>query len=271
MGNLAKAYLIYDAKETFLQGLLKFEKSGDFTVFTIACGDREWKVHRVVICSHSKYFWKTCQSGFKEGETGAIVLKEENPAVIAKLVNYFYKFDYDDSDVKDAHSDKDNREQPPAQDCKPSKLEFNALMYFAGDKYDIGGLKILAKAKFSAALVQGWDQEDHFPEAIRLVYENTVSSDRGLRECLKPMLVVHKQQLQSNEKFMDLVETNGKFARDLIPLWTRQQLQLSYGYDLQAGPSSDLAQVANSQVSQTSLYDGAGQPTVLQEDRLMEG
>ena len=85
-------------------------------------------------------------------------------------------------------------------------------MYFAGDKYDIGGLKMLAKAKFSAALVQGWDQEDHFPEAIRMVYENTVSSDRGLRECLKPILVVHKQKLQSNEKFMDMVETNGEFA-----------------------------------------------------------
>lgn len=143
---------------------------------------------------------------------GSIVLKEENPEVIAKLVDYFYKFDYDDGN-------DDNRQQPDAQGSAPTKLAFNALMYVAGDKYDIGGLQLLAKAKFSAALVEGWNKED-LPKVIRFIYENTVSSDRGLRECLVPTLIQHKQALRSDDAFRKVVGTVGEFAVDLIVAWT---------------------------------------------------
>lgn len=148
----------------------------------------------------------------QEGEMGSIVLKEENPEVIAKLVDYFYKFDYDDGN-------NDNQQQPIAHGSAPRKLAFNALMYVAGDKYDIGGLKLLAKAKFAAALVDGWNKED-LPEVIRFIYENTVSSDRELRECLVPTLIQHKQALRSDDAFRKVVGTVGEFAVDLIDAWT---------------------------------------------------
>ncbi|KAL8758873.1 MAG: hypothetical protein Q9199_001162 [Rusavskia elegans] len=178
MSNSIEAGLVSEAKEVFLQGLLRSDSVKQL----------------------------------QEGEMGSIVLKEENPEVIAKLVDYFYKFDYDDGN-------DDNRQQPDAQSSAPTKLAFNALMYAAGDKYDIGGLQLLAKAKFSAALVEGWNKED-LPEVIRFIYENTVSSDRGLRECLVPTLIQHKQASRSDDAFRKVVGTVGEFAVDLIDAWT---------------------------------------------------
>ncbi|KAL8915450.1 MAG: hypothetical protein Q9171_000014 [Xanthocarpia ochracea] len=253
MGSSEEAGLVNKAKESFLQHLLKNKESVDFGDFTIACGESHWKVHRIVVCLHSDYFRKACQSVFKEGDSGFIQLKEENPVVIAKLIDYFYGFDYDDrvsdcdlndsgdnsednsednnednsednsednnhdnSGVNNTDSNEDNQKQPTLQD---QKLAFNALMYVAGDKYDISGLKLLAKAKFSAALVDGWDKED-LSEIIRFIYTNTLSSDRGLRECLMPILIQHKRFLRADHTFMKVVETVGMFAVDLIDAWT---------------------------------------------------
>ncbi|KAL8923528.1 MAG: hypothetical protein Q9172_003064 [Xanthocarpia lactea] len=257
MSSSEEAALVTKAKESFLQQLLKNKESADFGDFTIACGESHWKVHRIVVCLHSDYFWKACQSVFKEGDSGFIQLKEENPVVIAKLIDYFYGFDYDDrvrdcdlddsgdnseynsednnednnedknedksedksednSGVNNTDSNEDNQKQPTLQD---QKLAFNALMYVAGDKYDISGLKLLAKAKFSAALVDGWDKED-LADIIRFIYTNTIPSDRGLRDCLMPILIQHKQSLRADHTFMKVVETVGMFAVDLIDAWT---------------------------------------------------
>ncbi|KAL8862456.1 MAG: hypothetical protein Q9178_000953 [Gyalolechia marmorata] len=234
MSSSEEAGLVKKAKKSFLQQLLKNKESADFGDFTIACGESHWKVHRIVVCLHSDYFRKACQSVFKEGESGVIQLKEENPVVIAKLIDYFYGFDYDDrvrgcglndsgdnseynteDNTEDKNEDKnednseDSQKQMTLQDQKPA---LNARMYVAGDKYDISGLKLLAKAKFSAALVDGWDKEN-LPEIIRFIYTNTLPSDRGLRDCLMPILIQHKRSLRADHTFMKVVETLLKFGR----------------------------------------------------------
>ncbi|KAI4099365.1 MAG: hypothetical protein LQ339_006040 [Xanthoria mediterranea] len=231
MSNPAVACLVGVAKDSFLQWLLRNKDSGNFTDFTIACGKLEWKVHRVVICSHSDYFRRL--EGFEEGKTSRLDLQEENPAVVAKLVNYLYTCDYDDcvfdfpghdsedSNAKESEeaSNEDSRERSKSQAFKPGELALHARMYVVGDMYCVDQLKLLAKAKFSAALVNDWDKED-FPEIIRFIYDNTVSSDRGLRESLVPTLLQHKEILRADDTFMNVVETHGEFARDLINAWT---------------------------------------------------
>ena len=40
---------------------------GKNTDFTITCGGREFKVHRVVLCAQSKFFARMCEGDFKVG------------------------------------------------------------------------------------------------------------------------------------------------------------------------------------------------------------
>ncbi|KAL8809843.1 MAG: hypothetical protein Q9223_004556 [Gallowayella weberi] len=240
--------------------------SDDYHDLIITCEGNEWKVHRVVVCTRSRWFKKACQTGFKvhpwahqghrrqvthyhqEGESGSIELKEVQPALINKLVDYLYNFDYDDSDDSNDSNDDvqikaDSNEVIPieadanddvqieadsndnvqndacSQSPQAGRLAVNAAMYTIGDRYNLNKLKDLAKAKFATALVHCWNKEE-FPDTIRFIYEHTLAEDRGLRDCLAPTLIQHKRHLRSDDKFMAVVQTHGEFAVDLLDAWT---------------------------------------------------
>jgi hypothetical protein len=54
-------------------------------------------------------------------------------------------------------------------------------VYALAEKYQILGLKALARSKFAAQLTHHWQSEE-FPDAMAEVYESTVEQDRGLRD-----------------------------------------------------------------------------------------
>jgi hypothetical protein len=48
---------------------LSLLKSGSYADFTIQCKDREFNVHRAIICPESSFFQTMCQSSFKVSQT----------------------------------------------------------------------------------------------------------------------------------------------------------------------------------------------------------
>ena len=140
----------------------------------------------------------------KEGVSGEINLQEDDPDMVDRMLCFLYTSDYQDI----------------AQGGRP--LLVDAKMYAIGDKYGINGLKSHAKAKFSDALDAGWDIVS-FPEVIETVYTTTPASDRGLRDCLAPVLLEHKEELRGHEGFVSLIKnklSDGEFAMDVIHAWT---------------------------------------------------
>lgn len=159
-------------------GLRSALQSGIYHDFVVRCKPREWKVHRVVLCASSGYFGTVCKSSFmvcsqrssklmlitvKEGLSGEIDLKDDDPDMIGNMLSFLYTSDYQDD----------------ADDGRP--LLVNAKMYAVGDKYDIPALKTLAKDKFAAGLGPNWDIAT-FLEVLETAYTNTPASDRGLRD-----------------------------------------------------------------------------------------
>lgn len=116
-----------------------FFKDGKFSDFTILCDGKEYHVHRCFIAPQSKYFECACAGMFKEGAECKIELKEDQAAMVDRMVHYFYNFDYDDSDI--SHTAPKMR----------SSLRIHVQMYSLGDKYDIPGLRTLALEKFKNA------------------------------------------------------------------------------------------------------------------------
>ena len=91
-------------------------------------------------------------------------------------------------------------------------------MYGVADKYDIPFLKALSKGKLQAQL-DGPMDIPRFLKAVRTIYTTTLSSDRGLRDLLLPVLKQHWSALNKNSGFLDLIKSglaDGDFVGDAI-------------------------------------------------------
>lgn len=116
------------------------------------------------------------------------------------MLFYLYKFDYPDD----------------VGSYEP--LILNASMYALADRYDIEHLKTLAKEKF-LDLVNRHPIDDTFTGAVFVVYNSTLPSDRGLRDCIGPKMRKHWLTLRANDTFMDVVKSNGDIAIDMADTW----------------------------------------------------
>lgn len=150
----------------------------------------------------------------KECETQTVVLKEDNPQIVRLMLNYFYGSDY--------HAE-------PGPDQGLSDLETHAAVYGIGEKYGALDMKTLAAKKFgqSAATMTYED----LLRAIRLVYDLTPSSDRGLRDvAIRLWLVVaHDVISERKEEVETLMRGVPDFAFDLSmrlsPLYGHESLE----------------------------------------------
>lgn len=125
--------------------------------------------------------------------------------MIGSMLCFIYRGDYPDSD---------GTKEP---------LSFNAGVYAIGDRYDVPMLKALAEIKISAALTRfTLTMTTALVQAINIIYNTTLSSDRGLRDCILPILIKHKFALRRNGEFMGLFKSglaDGDFAEDVMDAW----------------------------------------------------
>ena len=91
----------------------------------------------------------------------------------------------------------------------------NVLVYSIADKYGIRELKELAKAKFSSQ-AQGLLSAKDFPSVIKMVYESTPSSDRGLRDVVCMVCTKQVRSLIDSPLFITAVGENGCFCFEIL-------------------------------------------------------
>lgn len=94
-----------------------------------------------------------------------------------------------------------------------SHLVLHTQVYALGEKYDISSLKQLAKQKFEMAAACYYDAPE-LAEAIALVYQSTVDTDRGLRDIVLQLFRRHPQLANTQDIYAVIKETPG-LALDL--------------------------------------------------------
>lgn len=83
----------------------------------IICGQKEYKVHRAIICPRSTFFTAAFKGQFKvsiywedhgskadgeqEATTATITLDDDDPSTVDRMLLYLYTLDYPDADVQD--------------------------------------------------------------------------------------------------------------------------------------------------------------------------
>jgi hypothetical protein len=84
----------------------------------------------------------------------------------------------------------------------------HAKMYEIGDKYDVVGLKELAREKFIRSCAEHWNS-DHFAPAVHYAFSTTPDDDKGLRDVISKTLFDHIDLIDKPEVEVILNESNG--------------------------------------------------------------
>ncbi|KAH6003989.1 hypothetical protein HBI39_022250 [Parastagonospora nodorum] len=96
----------------------------------------------------------------------------------------------------------------PSPDGNAEQLLLHAKMYEIGDKYDVIGLKQLAREKFLRASAKYWDSE-YFAPAAHYAFSTTPEDDKGLRNVISNIVSQHMGLLNKPAVEALLTEFNG--------------------------------------------------------------
>ncbi|MCJ1388519.1 hypothetical protein MMC18_001366 [Xylographa bjoerkii] len=195
-----------DPIEEMKEAFASLYMSGDGADMVISCGNAKWNVHSALFCSRSEFFHKAIYSGFKESEARTVNLDEEDELMVQKMVQYFYKFDYEDGPRGPITPEANNTTEPAQSDTTlgtdsgatvsvdlDTKLMCNAKMYALADRLCIWSLENLAVKKFLADFVQVKTHDSYLLvkekaqkllEVVAFVYTSTPDQDRGMRNAV---------------------------------------------------------------------------------------
>ncbi|KAF3011202.1 hypothetical protein E8E13_011609 [Curvularia kusanoi] len=96
---------------------------------------------------------------------------------------------------------------PPAAG-KAEDLLLHAKMYEIGDKYEVAGLRDIAKDKFNVSCKHFWNTTS-FGLAAKHVFSTTVEDDKGLRDIVSATISDHIELVNDPEVDKVMIEHNG--------------------------------------------------------------
>jgi hypothetical protein len=144
---------------------------------------------------------------------------------VEKMLTYLYTSDYSDGRTATENTAITLPSTPastssPAKTSKPglftnSALLTNAQVFIIADKYDIQGLKMLAKVKYEEVIPQNWNSAS-FVASLKLLYEETLESDRLLKDVAIKTAGEHVNELMDRGEFAVLYKENGELAFDVL-------------------------------------------------------
>jgi hypothetical protein len=102
-----------------------------------------------------------------------------------------------------------------SMDYSDTALLINTQVFIIADKYDIQDLKQLAREKYEDVVPHTWDSSS-FVASLKLIYEETLESDRLLKDVAVNMAGQHMKKLVDREEFVDLCKNNGVIAFDVM-------------------------------------------------------
>ena len=98
----------------------------------------------------------------------------------------------------------------------------NVFVYALGDKYDIPGLRTLAKSKFDLHSSSSW-HEDDILDVSGAVYKYT-PVDPGLRDTMAQVCARYSDVLMKNSRFRAVLEEDGTMAFDVLSTISRLKI-----------------------------------------------
>ncbi|KAL8960478.1 MAG: hypothetical protein Q9183_005458 [Haloplaca sp. 2 TL-2023] len=90
-----------EANKGIISRLTQGLESGKYSDLTILCRGHEFPVHRVVLCTASKFFAAACDGPYKEAQNATIDLSEDDPQALKRMLRFLYTANYRELDEAD--------------------------------------------------------------------------------------------------------------------------------------------------------------------------
>ncbi|KAK0640944.1 hypothetical protein B0T16DRAFT_204744 [Cercophora newfieldiana] len=222
----------------FVTEIAKARNQDEFTDFTLTCGPDRFPVHKLVICTQSKVFRAACTGQFKEASTGELDMPEDDPAMVARMVEYLYSGKYEAAEVAETWISPEPETPlgdassgvtiPETQRLTPIRI--HARMFALADKYDIRGLQLHASEQYEklATTIRAHqlldsipDVYDLTPESVRRLRDKAVMAARlapegELDHALGNPTLRKKTARATADMFRAVGERNPEFLKDLV-------------------------------------------------------
>ncbi|KAF1940086.1 hypothetical protein EJ02DRAFT_504376 [Clathrospora elynae] len=167
------------AREELINSLKSLLSSSEYSDFTITCGADAYKVHKAIVCSRSGFLKRAEKFPFgKKSAENMVNLPADDPAIIKCLFHFLYGCDSNDA---------------------PIDRLLHAKMYEITDKYNLRGLKMPTREKFT----------------LEHAFMSTPDEDQGLREILYEIVVSHVVLLEQTS-VEELMGSHTGFAFSVI-------------------------------------------------------
>ncbi|QSZ36585.1 hypothetical protein DSL72_006465 [Monilinia vaccinii-corymbosi] len=239
-----------------LDAICALYDTGKYADMKIRCEDKVFDVHRAVVCMRSPVIAGAMDNDrWKEAAMGEYNMGDDELPIVEAMIHYLYHGTYDDQvaigdvppeDVLKVETEnfvlppssltpvplyrghyQEGRhgfvpklepfEVPPepAPDSTPSSMLFNAKVYIIADKYMIPALKDLANEKCSRGVEAHWNTPE-FSQVAELLWENTLESDKLLRDTVVTAAATHSDGLLDRGEFVEFMSTHGDFAVEVM-------------------------------------------------------
>ncbi|KAL4969780.1 BTB/POZ domain-containing protein [Aspergillus stella-maris] len=170
--------------------LKSWYRTAKFTDVTIITPEKEFRVHKLVICSQSGYFARMFSGNWLISEThkNTVKLEGDDSRFVQTMIDFMYGFAYDTTKYGNM-----------------SPMMFHVAAYPIADKYDVTKMEEHIKEKFERLVGIYWDMDD-LSFAIEEVYHVLPSCERGLRDPLTPEFAadVAKKLFYEGTKFCEV-------------------------------------------------------------------
>lgn len=138
-------------------------------------------------------------------------MNDDEPSIVDKMMIYLYTLDYDDH--RSSSLAKPAEAKVTAYD--PASLLVNAKVYIIAEKYEIEALKKLACTKYGEVLPNTWNTSI-FSESASHLYENTVETDRMLRDVIVQGASDNVKNLLDRGEFVEMLKSHGDIATEIM-------------------------------------------------------
>ena len=194
-----------------VEGTISLLHSQRYSDLTITTNARSFKLHKAIVCTQSKVLAAMSDSGFKETSTSTLVLEDDDPATVERMITFLYAGTYDDGNP--ATSSVVGAADP----CVVGKIMMaNTRVYAIAEKYDIGPLKWLASDKFrEVGYCDAWKCEN-FSNVVLEVFNSTPDWDVLLRGVVSHICARHVDDLLASERWKQLLVENGAIGLSIL-------------------------------------------------------
>ncbi|KAK5172631.1 uncharacterized protein LTR77_002751 [Saxophila tyrrhenica] len=180
--------------EALVEELTELMKSGKYTDLTTKCGNREWHVHKAIVCTASCVIATECDGEMKEGLSGVIEQEEFDEETVDRMITYVYTRSYT---VKSDHpmfgcSRSKGSEPYILGSCDPSsetgwRPEDDGMRWEDNGELNralIAHVDPQAFALERFKLISGAFSRHDYNKLIKAVWEQTSYTDQQLRTAL---------------------------------------------------------------------------------------